>query len=98
MLGLLGTVSGMVATFQKISTEGVGQATALAGGIYEALYTTVFGLIVAIPALAAYNHFAEKTATSLLDMEREALRFARLLAGQRHRAAPSRRDASGASP
>jgi biopolymer transport protein ExbB len=79
MLGLLGTVSGMVQVFGKISVAGVGQATQLAGGIYEALFTTLFGLIVAIPSLVAYNHFGEKTATVLVDMEREALRAARTL-------------------
>lgn len=79
MLGLLGTVTGMVQTFGKISVEGVGQATALAGGIYEALSTTVFGLVIAIPSLVAYNHFGEKTVTSLLEMERRALGAARAL-------------------
>jgi len=79
MLGLLGTVSGMVQTFGKISVDGAGKATALAGGIHEALTTTVVGLVIAIPSVVAYNHFGEKAKTALIDMERHALRAARIL-------------------
>jgi biopolymer transport protein ExbB len=79
MLGLLGTVSGMVQTFGEIAVTGVGEAKALAGGIFEALFTTIAGLVVAIPALAAYNYYAEKVGKALIDMEREALRLARHL-------------------
>jgi biopolymer transport protein ExbB len=56
MLGLLGTVMGMVKAFQKIaSVSAVPDPSLLAGGIWEALITTVFGLVVGIPALVA-NH------------------------------------------
>jgi biopolymer transport protein ExbB len=55
LLGLTGTITGMIASFQIISTIGVGDPTALAGGISEALYTTAAGLFVGIPTLAAYN-------------------------------------------
>lgn len=54
LLGLLGTVTGMIKTFQVISLYGAGDARALSGGISEALVTTEFGLIVAIPALLAH--------------------------------------------
>ncbi|MBN1698192.1 MAG: MotA/TolQ/ExbB proton channel family protein [Spirochaetales bacterium] len=56
MIGLLGTVTGMVRAFQTIaSVDAVPDASLLAGGIWEALITTVFGLIVGIPALIAYH-------------------------------------------
>lgn len=58
LLGLLGTVLGMITAFQKL--EGIGMRVnpgVLAGGIWEALLTTAFGLIVAIPAMAAYHYF-----------------------------------------
>jgi biopolymer transport protein ExbB len=55
LLGLLGTVTGMVRVFSVISISGVGQSGALSGGIAEALVTTVFGLIIGVPSLIAYN-------------------------------------------
>jgi len=57
LLGLLGTVFGMIKVFSVISIAGVGQAGLLSGGIAEALITTAFGLSVGIPALIAYNYF-----------------------------------------
>jgi len=51
LLGLLGTVAGMIRTFNVITVSGTGDAKPLAGGISEALITTLFGLVVAIPAL-----------------------------------------------
>jgi len=61
LLGLLGTVMGMIRAFMRIETLG-GQVnvSALAGGIWEALLTTAFGLSVAIPALFAYHYFDSK--------------------------------------
>jgi biopolymer transport protein ExbB len=56
MLGLLGTVWGMVIAFQKVAeTHGRADPGALAGGIYQALYTTVIGLLIAIPGLICYG-------------------------------------------
>ena len=61
MLGLLGTVRGMVLAFQQVAeTQGVARAADLAGGIYLALVTTVEGLVVAIPALAVYALFRSR--------------------------------------
>ncbi len=57
LLGLLGTVFGMIDTFRVISVEGVGQTGLLSGGIAEALITTAFGLSIGIPALVAFNFF-----------------------------------------
>lgn len=55
LMGLLGTVLGMIKVFAVISISGVGQAGLLSGGIAEALITTAFGLAIGIPALIAYN-------------------------------------------
>ena len=55
LLGLLGTISGMITVFQVISTQTVVDPPSLAGGISEALYTTAFGLIVAIPTFIGYK-------------------------------------------
>ena len=82
LLGLLGTVTGMIAVFQVVASQGAGQATALAGGISEALITTATGLTIAIPALAFYNYFAGKAEAMVLEMERLALEFVKSIAGQ----------------
>jgi biopolymer transport protein ExbB len=67
MLGLLGTVSGMIKAFQTIGTQGMGKPQELAGNIGEALVTTATGLIIAIPAMLFYyyyrNSFIKSTAT-----------------------------------
>ena len=55
LLGLLGTVTGMIRTFKAITVAGVGNPSAMASGIAEALITTAAGLIIAIPALVAYR-------------------------------------------
>ena len=57
LLGLLGTVIGMIQVFSVISVSGVGQAGMLSGGIAQALIATVLGLIIAVPALILYNFF-----------------------------------------
>jgi len=62
LLGLLGTVAGLVAAFHKIElASGQVQTQSLAGGIWEALLSTVFGLIVAIPCMVAYHGFESST-------------------------------------
>jgi biopolymer transport protein ExbB len=67
MLGLLGTVSGMIKAFQSIGSQGMGKPEVLAGNIGEALITTATGLIIAIPAMLCYyyfrNSFIKSTAT-----------------------------------
>jgi biopolymer transport protein ExbB len=61
MLGLLGTVIGMVVTFKTVAeTQGVANVSDLAGGIYLALITTVEGLVIAIPTLAAFAYFRNR--------------------------------------
>ena len=70
LLGLLGTVAGMIKVFDVIAVQGVGQAGALAGGISEALITTATGLSIAIPTLVAYNYFSSKTENFVRELEK----------------------------
>lgn len=74
-LGLLGTVTGMITAFSALTRNGTSTAKIVAGGISEALYTTAFGLIVAIPALVFYNYFNRRIDVIVSEMERAALQF-----------------------
>ncbi len=85
LLGLLGTVIGMIKVFSAITTQGVGNPAALAGGISEALITTAAGMVVAIPSLMAYRYFRGKVALLVIRMEQQALRMVEVLHGQRAR-------------
>ena len=67
---MLGTVIGILKVFNVISEMGVGQATAMAGGISEALITTIVGLSIGIPAVVGYNFFANKTESLVLEIEK----------------------------
>lgn len=69
LVGLLGTVTGMIKAFQAVSIYGTGDASVLAKGISEALFTTAGGLFVAIPALLFYNYFNKKIERIISDME-----------------------------
>jgi len=81
LLGLLGTVIGMIKVFAVITTEGVGNPETLAGGISEALITTATGLLVAIPSLIFYRYFRGKISRLVVDMEVQALKLIELLHG-----------------
>ena len=70
LLGLLGTVLGMIKVFTVISQQGTGQASLLAGGISEALITTATGLVIGILALIMYNYFFHKAENYILDIEK----------------------------
>jgi biopolymer transport protein ExbB len=70
LLGLLGTVLGMVEVFNVIKDQGIGQTAALSGGISQALLTTVAGLFIGIPVLIAYNYFTNKSESLILDIEK----------------------------
>ncbi|MCU0290107.1 MAG: MotA/TolQ/ExbB proton channel family protein [Acidobacteria bacterium] len=70
LLGLLGTVTGILRVFNVISVMGVGQPTQLAGGISEALITTIAGLFIGIPAVFMYNFFANKAEGLILEIEK----------------------------
>jgi biopolymer transport exbB protein len=71
-LGLLGTVTGMITSFSALSASAE-SSKIVAAGISEALYTTAFGLIVAIPSLIFYNYFNRRIDAIALEMERTAL-------------------------
>ena len=75
LLGLLGTVIGMVDVFEVVAKEGLGQAQAFSAGISKALVTTIAGLGIAIPTLVAHGYFVKKVETFQLDLEYYAHRF-----------------------
>jgi len=75
LLGLLGTVLGMIQVFTRITSAGVGNPTELAGGISQALITTAAGLAVAIPALMMYRYFKGRVEGLIVGMERESLKL-----------------------
>lgn len=75
LLGLLGTVTGIIKTFSDLSIFGSGNANLLSGGISEALITTEFGLTLAIPAFVLYALLSRKAKAVLGDMERLASSF-----------------------
>lgn len=80
LLGLLGTVLGMIRVFQTLATEGLGEAATLSGGISEALVTTAAGLCVGIPAFLAHSYFSHRSEALILDIEERVNRFLRHLA------------------
>jgi biopolymer transport protein ExbB len=79
LLGLLGTVTGMIRTFKAITTAGVGNPAAMAGGISEALITTAAGLMIAIPALVAYRYLRRVVDSHVIEMEKESLKLVQAL-------------------
>lgn len=85
LLGLLGTVIGMIKVFATITAQGVGDPTVLADGISEALLTTAAGLAVAIPALMFYRYFRGKVDALVVRMEEEALKLVEVIHGERER-------------
>lgn len=87
LIGLLGTVVGLVKCFKVIETKtisvGLVNLSDLAGGIWEALLTTVAGLCVAIPSYIAYNYFVHKVNLSVLETERAATELLEVLVQRR---------------
>ena len=81
LLGLLGTVIGMIKVFAAITTHGVGDPSVLAQGISEALITTGAGLSVAIPALIGYRYLSSRVDSLVIQMEKEAMRLVDTLEG-----------------
>ncbi len=79
LLGLLGTVIGMIKVFAVITREGVGNPGVLASGISEALLTTAAGLTVAIPALLFHRYFRARVDELVVTMEAEALKMVEAL-------------------
>jgi biopolymer transport protein ExbB len=104
MLGFLGTVTGMIAAFHAVEIAGgVVSPGDLAGGVWEALVTTAFGLIVGIPALFIYNYFVTRVQQFVHEMEVTSTEFIDMLEGlgQKAQARPevaSRAPAASAVP
>ncbi|MBT4838643.1 MAG: MotA/TolQ/ExbB proton channel family protein [Methylococcales bacterium] len=73
LMGLLGTVLGMISVFATLSQQQTVNANMLAGGISEALITTAFGMIIALPTLAFYNHFITHVQNLIIEMEKISL-------------------------
>lgn len=88
LIGLLGTVFGMIEVFNQIVLQGTGNAGAFAGGISEALITTAAGLIVAIPALVAHRTLTRRVDEIVVFMEQEATKLVDVLQGDREVAEP----------
>ena len=100
LLGLLGTVVGMISVFTNITTVGVGNPAQLAGGISQALITTAGGLCVAIPALMFHRYFRARVDALVIGMEKEALKLVDVLQrrpGPRASAPAARGGSGGAS-
>ena len=83
LLGLLGTVVGMIKVFAAIMSQGVGDPSVLAGGISEALITTAAGLAVAIPSLMFHRYFEGRVDDLVLNMEEESLKLIEMIHGER---------------
>ncbi len=83
LLGLLGTVIGMIKVFTAITEQGTGNAAILAGGISEALITTAAGLTVAIPTLIFHRYFQRRVDELVCTMEQESIKMVEILHGER---------------
>jgi biopolymer transport protein ExbB len=83
LMGLLGTVIGMIQVFSVISVSGVGQAGMLSGGIAQALITTVFGLIIAVPALIVFNFLDARIEIMVLRIDEYSHTLMKRLAAMR---------------
>ncbi len=83
LLGLLGTVIGMIKVFAVITAQGVGDPSILAEGISEALITTAAGLAVAIPTLMFLRYFRGKVNQLIITMEQESLKMVEVMTGLR---------------
>lgn len=81
LLGLLGTVVGMIEIFG--ATGGTANPGQLARGISIALYNTAFGLIIAIPAMAFYRYFRAKVGALVVEMEQQAIKLVEIVHGER---------------
>ena len=89
LMGLLGTVIGMIKVFSEIMLAGTGQAGMLAGGISEALVTTAGGLAVAIPALICHRYLQRRVDEVVIFMEQESIKLVDVLHGEREVAEPN---------
>ena len=98
LLGLFGTVVGMIEMFLGILDHGIGDASQLAGGIGKALVCTATGMLVAIPALAFHRYFRGRIAGYIVDMEHEAIRLMDVLDASAGSPAPAAATPRAATP
>ncbi len=89
LLGLLGTVVGMVKVFSEIMAQGTGNASVLAGGISQALITTAAGLTVAIPALVMHRYFVGRIDGIVVELEQETIKLVDALHSEEHTDKPA---------
>ena len=89
LLGLLGTVLGIIKIFSTIMTHGIGDPNMMAGGIAEALIDTVTGLSIAIPSMFFYRYFHSRVDALVITMEQESLKMVEIIKGQRENDAGS---------
>lgn len=85
LLGLQGTVVGMIEMFNALTTQGAANPGALSGGISKALITTAAGLAVAIPSLMFYRYFRGRVDMLVVRMEQEAMKMVEVIHGERER-------------
>ena len=83
LLGLFGTIVGMIEIFGSQNPVSGGNPAALAHGISVALYNTLFGIGIAIPAVIFYRHFRHKVDTMIVDMESQAIKLIEIVHGER---------------
>lgn len=82
-MGLLGTVTGMISSFDIMSEAGTGQPHAVTGGVAEALIATATGLLIAIITLVPYNYFSSRAERAMEEIEHFATRLELLLDSQK---------------
>ena len=85
LLGLLGTVTGIIETFQSITLYGTGDPRVMSGGISQALVTTVMGLLVAIPLLLFHGYLSSKSNTLIQILDEKSMAYVAILAEENRR-------------
>jgi len=83
LLGLLGTIIGMIEIFGASTPTGITDPAQLAHGISIALYNAAFGIMVAVPALVFYRHFRARADSLIVEMELQAVKLVEIIHGQR---------------
>jgi biopolymer transport protein ExbB len=83
LLGLLGTVVGIIEAFMAVTSSGLNDPTMLAAGISKALITTASGLVVAIPAMVMHRYFVRHIASVTVEMEQQAIKLVDIVHGDR---------------
>jgi biopolymer transport protein ExbB len=98
LLGLLGTVMGLIKSFHNIAITGSGGPAVISSGIAEALLTTAFGLFIGIPTLFFYNYFTKKSSELAMELDGVSDRIAVLFSNMKRKAAGQSGKAAAAKP